>query len=271
MLGKLIKHEFAATARHFLPLYGFIIILTPLFALIARLFMHMDDESMGMSLLTGVFMLGFFSYTFLIIAIFIATLILIIMRFYRTMATSEAYLTFTLPVKTWELVFSKALVALIWEVLASIIAVLSIITLLCVSGVISMADLFSWIRDELMIDFSNLDGSQMFTMTLALITLITSAVAGIMRVFCSVSVGQLFRNHRLAASIAVYFGINFALQIITMIFSIAFGIIFLPDGAEAMGLYYNLTYMLSITENVIVSVAGYWVTVWIMKKHLNVM
>ena len=45
MLKKLIKHEFIAMARYFLPLYLFAIILTPVFSLIFRL--GLDENNMA--------------------------------------------------------------------------------------------------------------------------------------------------------------------------------------------------------------------------------
>ena len=77
MLGKLLKQEFGATARYFIPLYGLILILTPLFALTFRMMsnMDMDIESAGLSVIASLAALGIFGYAFLIIAIFIATLI----------------------------------------------------------------------------------------------------------------------------------------------------------------------------------------------------
>ena len=91
MLGKLLKQEFGATARYFIPLYGIILVLTPLFALMMRMMQQLDMDSAGLNVLSGMAVFGILGYSFLIIAIFIATLILIVIRFYKTTATSEAY------------------------------------------------------------------------------------------------------------------------------------------------------------------------------------
>ena len=76
MLGKLLKQEFGATARYFIPLYGIILVLTPLFALMMRMMQQLDMDSVGLNMLSGMAVFGILGYSFLIIAIFIATLIL---------------------------------------------------------------------------------------------------------------------------------------------------------------------------------------------------
>ena len=89
-----------------------------------------------------------------------------------------------------------------------------------------------------------------------------------MKVYCSIAIGQLFRNHRVLISIGMYFGIYFALQFISMILSIG-GIMLLSNGSD--NIFMNYTYIVAILQNTAVSIAGFWITTWIMKKHLNVM
>ena len=45
MLGKLIKHEFKDTMRLFLPMFGFIAVLTPIFSLMMSLGNNYDEET----------------------------------------------------------------------------------------------------------------------------------------------------------------------------------------------------------------------------------
>lgn len=270
MLGKLLKQEFGATARYFIPLYGLILVLTPLFALTFRMVsdLDMDIESAGLNIITSLAVFGILGYAFLIIAIFIATLILIVIRFYKTTATSEAYLTFTLPVKTYQIVLSKTLAAVVWEILAGIIAIFSVIGMFCISGFVTFSEMMDGLRSLFDGLFIYMDGDDYLTASLILLSILTGTIASIMKVYCAISLGQLFRNHRILISIGFYFAIYFALQIVSMFLSVG-GIIFLQGDSLSQS-YYNYTYSISILENVAVSVAGFWVTTFIMKKHLNV-
>lgn len=54
-----------------------------------------------------------------------------------------------------------------------------------------------------------------------------------------------------------------------MILSVG-GIMILQDDSYSHS-YFNFTYLVSILENIAISAAGFIVTTYIMKKHLNVM
>lgn len=269
MLGKLLKQEFGATARYFIPLYGIILVLTPLLGLMTRLMLDTDTWSVaGTSFLAGFAVFGIFGFSFLVIAVFISTLILIVIRFYKTTATSEAYLTFTLPVKTWQIVSSKTIAAVVWEILAAIITVISLIVVFLISGFVEVSDLVSGIEELFDGLLHNMDGNEMLTLFLFLLSAFTGVVASIMKVYTSIAIGQLFRNHRVLISIGMYFAIYFALQFVSIFISIA---TLLAASDTFIDSYYNISYTISILQNTAVSVAGFWVTTWIMKKHLNVM
>lgn len=268
MLGKLLKQEFSATARYFIPLYGLILILTPLFSIMFRFMKEYDVESQVISLLASIALFGIFGFVFLVIATFIATLILIIIRFYKTTATSEAYLTFTLPVKTYQIVLSKTITAFAWEFLAAVIAVTSIVMMFCISGFATPSEILNGLRELFDYSLFNMNGEQFFTLSLILLSSITGVISSIMKVYCSIAIGQLFRNHRVLISIGIYFAIYFALQFVSMIFSIG-GILLLSRDSES--LFINYTYIVAILQNTALSIAGFWITTWILKKHLNVM
>jgi len=51
MLKKLIKHEFKDTMRLFIPMFGFIVVLTPIFSLMMSLGSQPYDENTADALL----------------------------------------------------------------------------------------------------------------------------------------------------------------------------------------------------------------------------
>ena len=93
MLKKLIKHEFKDTMRLFIPMFGFIVVLTPIFSLMMSLGSQPYDENTA-DALSLVFGSGIIGYCLLLFGLLIVTQVLIAIRFYKTMTSQEAYLTF---------------------------------------------------------------------------------------------------------------------------------------------------------------------------------
>lgn len=120
MLGKLIKHEFKDTIRLFWPIYSLIIVLTPLFAFLMKLgindISNYEEES-GLNL-TYTLQGGLIGYYLLLVGLFLGCQIMMALRFYRTTATNEAYLTFTLPTSTGKILFSKWLIAILYYIVS---------------------------------------------------------------------------------------------------------------------------------------------------------
>lgn len=54
------------------------------------------------------------------------TSVFIVMHFYKTMVSDQGYLTNTLPVKMSTLINAKLLSAVLWEIIAGVLFILSI-------------------------------------------------------------------------------------------------------------------------------------------------
>ena len=99
MLRKLIRYEFLATGRIFLPLYGAFVLIS----LIMRGAMQIQniwriEENSFMNLLMVIPML---LYVGMFVATVVGTILIAISRFYKNLLSEEGYLTFTLPAKVW--------------------------------------------------------------------------------------------------------------------------------------------------------------------------
>ena len=84
MLKKLIKHEFKDTMRLFIPMFGFIVVLTPIFSLMMSLGSQPYNENTA-DALSLVFGSGIIGYCLLLFGLLIVTQVLIAIRFYKTM------------------------------------------------------------------------------------------------------------------------------------------------------------------------------------------
>ena len=94
MLGKLLKYEYKATSRYFIGLYIVLALLTIGNKIMLIIEDTSDVQLRVVDILFGIIMA---SYVIAIIAIAVATVVLMLRRFYFNMLKDEGYLTFTLP------------------------------------------------------------------------------------------------------------------------------------------------------------------------------
>lgn len=292
MLKKLIKHEFKALGRYFLPMFALILVLTPFFSLFMRLGFHGEGNS-----ITGIMaVFSIASFTLMLFAMFTAVYIFVIIRFYRTTATSEAYLTFTLPASVSQILWSKLIVSALYQLLTFVVAFLSIFGTLIIAGALSISqisDLFTQIGYAFD-SFPELADILQITLILSLISLIIGLFASSLQFYCSIMLGQLFNNHRILISIGMYIGIYIVMQMVNLIVTLPVTMstmlnsssINMNDGNTViehefsaganMDVFYetmknmNSSIVIAIIMSLLFSIVFYIVTVMIMKKKLNV-
>ena len=111
MLGKLMKHEFRATARIMLPVMGAMAAL----ALLANLSIRgLAGNLSDVPMLKILFTLIIIFFGAAVVATVVMSLVIMVSRFYRNLLKDEGYLMFTLPVSVHELIWSKLIVSLVW-------------------------------------------------------------------------------------------------------------------------------------------------------------
>ncbi|MGI6201579.1 MAG: hypothetical protein ACOYJA_12495 [Christensenellales bacterium] len=207
MLGKLIKYEYKATGRVFLPLYAVLVLYT----LLGRLVMNLEPVQQAFGGMIGGLML--ILYVCLIVAVLVVTVVMAIQRFYKNLLGDEGYLSHTLPVSTNGLVTSKLLVAISWMVVS--VALVAASLLLLVGGVEIFADL----RVSLANLSSQLDqvgiAPWAFWAELAA-NLLVQLLANFLMFYAAMSIGQLFRQ-KVAGSFLAYLGLNMASQTLLVV------------------------------------------------------
>ena len=273
MLGKLIKHEIKMTSRTFLPIYALALLLAP----IERISVHAlntgfarELESPWKTVAATVFFFISLAYALSMMAAGFASLFLIINRFYKSMTTNEGYLTHTLPVKTSELIWSKAITAIFWTMISFIvIAIAAIILTFDAEG---WKELFSFIT-EMNSDFINTCSAAINVPLVILELILATLVNGlffIFTVYASIAIGQLFSKHKVACAIVAYFLIDAAIQLITGLITIpvAENISF-SELADLVNFGTNQFIPYSIAFTGVLSAVLYFVTWYIFKNKLN--
>ena len=221
MLKKLIKHEFKDTLRLFIPMFGFIAVLTPIFSLMMSLGSQPYDEKTA-DALSLIFGSGIIGYCLLLFGLLIVTQVLIAIRFYKTMTSQEAYLTFTLPAKTGQILFAKWLVSFVWYILACTIALISMFIVILIATPITMSDIIHSI--EFVLQTINL--SDFSALVLFGIFILISLSFSILMMYLSIMIGQLVQTHRVALSIGAFLGLSQGLQIVISLLAIPLVLIF---------------------------------------------
>ena len=240
MFWNLVRYEFKNVNKWYLALYGAVLALSALIGVQASSLKSIDTPDQQM------IMLVFLALVFggLIITLSISTLILIIRRFKGSVYDRQGYLTLTLPVSEHQIILAKLLGAFIWSLISSAVFFLSIYIIFATIDP-NMVD--SYFFDYLFVHYID-------NFWLTLISFFISTVAGILCIYLSISIGQLFNEYRTALAVLAYIVIHIVLGFVDM---------FSPS------LNYSMMMFAEIFKNLILSAAFYLGTYYILKNKVN--
>ncbi|MBQ3583840.1 MAG: hypothetical protein IJA27_03920 [Lachnospiraceae bacterium] len=199
MLRKLIKHEFKATYKTF----GLIFVALMVLALLSRFCIYIPFENVVYEFMSAVMTVVYMIATF---GISLISVVLIIKRFSQNMLRDEGYLTHTLPVKTWQHLLAKGLTYTVWMI-ASVIAMLGSLFVYFV-GTDEFSNFIKSFGEVLneMLKYPSLVGLCVFF----LIIMIAQVVVNIYAFFAALSLGQIFKKHKIFGAVVFYFVLNYA-------------------------------------------------------------
>ena len=263
MLGKLMKYEFMATGRVFLPLFAALLIISA----VNRLFQNLNLKTPAV--------LGAILSIALIVGILVLTLIITLQRFRNNLLSSEGYLMMTLPVSTDSLILSKLFVAAIWGVVSFVVVVISIM-IMAMTG-IDFREAALTIRvffREILIDTSLRNVHLVIFSIEAVIIVILSVFSGILLLYACMSLSMLVNKRRGLFTFGAYIAISTALQILFSILvaiGAAVGISDLFDfsGWNVFGASQAVIAILLVIEAAI-GVVYYYITRYMLKRRLNI-
>ena len=241
MFLNLVRYEFKNVNKWYFALYGAVLALSALIGVQASSLKSIDTPDQQM------IMLVFLALVFggLIITLSISTLILIIRRFKGSVYDRQGYLTLTLPVSEHQIILSKLLGAFIWSLASSLVFILSIYIILVLTGA-NFLDIFSL---EYLFKF------YMDSFWLSVISFILSTVASILCIYLAISIGQLFNEYRTALAVLAYIVIQTILGFVGLNLRI--------------DIDYNWMISFEIFKDLILSVAFYLGTYYILKNKVN--
>lgn len=264
MLGKLIKYDLKAAAKLFLLIHGvyLLICIAARFIFMDRIRFTAPTNSLILSLLLLITL-----FSLLVSALMIVTEMQVAFRFYRNLFSKEGYLSWTLPVSAPQHLWAKIISGYI--LMAADLTILFGGILLLVSGD-NVTTAYSTIADEVEIQFGI--SLRLFAVILFAACLI-SCLWSVIMIYFSIMIGQLFPSHRVLGAIAVYFIMNFVLQILSFILMAILGYfpgyeMYTSMQGAFMDMFVRIL-IVSLVLTLILTVAQYAATHYIIKKKLN--
>lgn len=267
MLRKLLKHEWKSASRTLLVVHGIVL----LFAVLTRISLAVSGGLESDSLLAGLMIM---LSVMVIFTAVIFTMIFVGFRFYKSVFTDQGYLTNTLPVTPQQIMVSKGLVGVIWEVLDFMIVIAAVLILVANGEV--FRDMGTIIHEAFRFLFS---GDASLGVWLTLISLILAPFAIVIEMYVSVAVGNLLSGHKVLGAVGAFVAISTVQQIIA---TITMGLtsykafaVKSEVEANSVSLHANAlevmdtTMLVSLIIIIVFMVAGYLVTKYIMTKRLN--
>lgn len=257
MLRKLTKHEFKATSRYILPLYLILLALT----LLNKIMLSLDIFK---GVLKYVSYMMLIVYSFSLVAVAIVTLVIMIARFYKNLVTDEGYLTFTLPVKTNQIINSKMIIAILWT-LASVLLIFASIIVVSSTSLGDLQDAFRLGYASLKDTFPN---RTLIIVIQLIVLLILTIIHNILLIYVSIAIGQLINGHRLIGSFLAYVVITTLSQILMAILIVVVVYIF-GGSLNDTSIIPHIIFPISIVITLILNFLFYYGTSYIFSQKLN--
>jgi len=246
MLKKLMKHDFRALSRTLFPLQIGILGGGIVATLLTTLTIRLNDTSAsvgGSSFVRGLIMAISATAAVLIgvaiMASALVTLLLICYHFYRSFLGDEGYLTFTLPVSTSKLIWSKLLTGMFWTLINAVVVV---ITLLIFSvfgttsnGIVNtdVLNAFRTFFTDILPQATQYVNVPLVSVEIVVIGIIALAAQMLEIYFAIVVGGQVAKKHRILAAIGMYLLINMGVGIVSTTFM---SLVTLGEGVSSLAL-----------------------------------
>ncbi|MGT2957784.1 ABC transporter permease [Streptococcus bovimastitidis] len=257
MFGKLLKYEFKSIGKWYFALNAGIIAIAAILSFVIKQFSTQEtDFNLLTSLIPMALVLIFGA---LIAGSLLATLLIIINRFNKNIYGREGYLTMTLPVSEHSLLMSKLVSSLIFSFFNMFILALAFtILILPQFNSADIAQAFQEIAKEIPKNLS--------ITAYLIVSFILSSISYVLVIYFSISVGQLFSNHRGIMAFLTYFAIQIILTIIIFFVNNNLLGLVVDDNFTKIS---NKYFLITSIEGLIQVIFYYFGTHFIMKYKLN--
>ncbi|MBE6724529.1 MAG: hypothetical protein E7576_04920 [Ruminococcaceae bacterium] len=277
MFLKLFKYDFKGLGRWMWPVMigiGGAAVLGFLNTLFLGGTSRLDTSSAGASVMLMSAVGGTALVAMALAAAVTVIFVLIFVKFYKSMVTDEAYLTFTLPVTAGQLIGSKFLAAAVWTLIGGVVIACASCVIaagLLISGGPELREDFFWILG----DVADTLLENLGTVLLFFLFSLIRSIRGYFQITCAILFGaSVVRKYKALAAVGMVLAVNFAVNLILSVFGAAglFPLVFGMDYGFGAGGSLSLESVLWIQIAVdAVLVAVFWWWSWhIAKKSVNI-
>ena len=276
MLVKLFRHDFRAQSRMQIP------VLIAIAAAAVLGFLNMiflagtgsgrlvSEEANSYGLLLGAAISGTFLIFLALVIAMTVMAVLIFVRFYRSMVTDEAYLTFTLPVTAGQLIGAKFLSSMLWFLIGG--AALTIAGGLMYTGaVLAGGEDFREAMTALWQDLFEMIAESPLTVFLLILCTVAAAVRWYFQITGAILFGaSVVRKNKALAAVGMVFAVNFVVNLVTSFFPSLglFALVFGFGGSYDFDM--NIWLLVQTGISVILAAVFWWMSVRIAKKSVNI-
>lgn len=208
MTGKLIKYETRSSVKLMAVIWAALIVASLLFSLS----IHVLGDLFSGVLIGIVEVATGLMYAAIFAALVVTTLVIVVMRFYKGLLGDEGYLMHTLPVKPWQLITAKGIVAAGIVLVSLIVAFLSVLALAGASGFEVIPRMLRTVGAVWEEDFRYI-----LFFAEGVILVVLTLLKSIYQIYASLAIGQMANKHRILPSLGAYIGINIAVTILFVI------------------------------------------------------
>ena len=269
MVKKLLKQEF----KYYMTTVPLIVIMFLGLGVMNWIIQFFESDSWIYNLIisstTSMLYLG-------IVAGGVVSTILIIVRFYKNMFSSEGYLTFTLPVSNAQHILVKLLAAIAVQSLIFIAMMASALIVLSGNSYrVVVGELFGYIIRELVQSLGVFN--TIFYILEFVLIVFTSLAASVLSYYACMTVGQMAKKNRILLAVGCYFGLNAVTQVLGTVFSIILLILSEAGVLDAIGRF-MIKYPVLSSHSILVGIAlicaaiavgWFFLIKWLMTKKLN--
>ena len=275
MLMKLFKYDMKFSYRIMTFIYIIALALSVFFSGTLLLSQNLEYVSIFS-------VISFLPYMFSLLAVTLSGFLVVAVRTYKNLYTDEGYLTFTLPVTSAQIIWSKVLLYVFWQIAGILVLLLStalpFVTVAYVqgvggemAGVLELAVDFVgfWARNMLGLDASKLAVLISVMVVNSLVVLVATPVS----IVFSFTVGQLANRYRILLTFVAYYiytlVMNTLLSVVESLF-IAGDALLVPEA----NFNFDMTSFLyastaSVLIDIVITVAIFVISRNIMSKKLN--
>ena len=275
MILKLFKYDFMNIGKKLIPFYiaALVIGVINRILLLTSTISSIENENNFMAIFGSPLL--YFAYFVVIIGIFCMTVFVIISRYNSSIYGNEGYLTNTLPLKPYQIIWAKLINFLIWIFISYFIIFVSLFILFpfdfFVRNIIEQPDFY---KDLNHMTKYILSSKYTPIFILQLVYNFFSHIQSILMLFLSIAIANLFKSYKVVAGVIAFFLISTIFSLIgsSLTFSLVKDVNLTEIYDEISPFFYNLlknSNILSIVYSIISSAILFYTIHYLHTHNLD--